>query len=217
MASWKFFIVFVWATPNIFEFGTFSLAFDFVTKHSCSFQNPQVSRCSLRATVNSYNILCCLWINVPVEKQNRQNASNLYFRTKKSSEAFTLIKRKKQTLEKKITAQEKKRPKKLIVWCDRKEKPVWWKLPDCEEFFPEFILVWCKIISPRLQLHRQFFSGINLYSPCLPWVLAPLLAESHRAGRNCVGHDCLLLWPHNSSLTYTGGETGHCCIVVCHF
>lgn len=44
-----------------------------------------------------------------------------------------------------------------------------------------------------------------------------LLAESHRAAGNCVGHSCLLLWPYNSSLTHTGGEKVYRCIILSHF
>lgn len=46
-----------------------------------------------------------------------------------------------------------------------------------------------QIISPRLGLHGQRFGGsIGLYRPCPACPLAPLLAESHRAGGNSVGH-----------------------------
>ena len=129
--------MFVWATLNIFEFEAFSLAFDSVIKYSYFFQNPQVSRCSLKATVNSYNILCCLWINVPAERRNRQNASNPSFSSKNGSEAFTLIKR-KQTFKKNHSTRAKNL-KKWIVWYDRKEKLIWWKLPDLQNSSPSSV------------------------------------------------------------------------------
>lgn len=64
-----------------------------------------------------------------------------------------------------------------------------------------------RLSHPGCDCADNFFGGgTSLHSPPPPWILAPLLAESHRAGGDCVGHHCLPLWSYNSSLTHTEGE-----------
>lgn len=134
---------------------------------------------------------------------------------------LSLSLKKLNKLTKKSWPMRKKMPKKFIVWYDKRVKPIWWKPlyssgknSSQSSFSPSER----QVISARLGLHGQCFGGsIGLCSPCPPHLLAPLLAESHRAGGDCVGHSFLLLWSYNSSLTHTGVQKLYCCIILCHF